>query len=103
MTMAVRAALSPTLALFAMGLASSKLRARAEALKLPQPHAVDYVIRPFAQDEIGALARRNHILAQVNKIDRLPDAVGSGMRLLVGERGISMEVGLGIAEGGVAQ
>ena len=37
---------------------------------------MDDVIGTFTQDKVGALARGQHILAQIHQIDRLPNAVG---------------------------
>src|ERR1043166_6362364 len=77
--------------------------ASARRSQLPQPHFLHQMVRLFLQDEVGALARGEDVLVQVHEVDAVPDR-GRGLdRLLVVERRIAVEVGLRIAERGLAQ
>ena len=57
----------------------------------------------FAENEIGALARRQNILAQVHEIDRVPQRQRGLARLVLRQRRIAVEISRGIAEGGLTQ
>src|SRR3954451_2296259 len=72
-------------------------------LELSERDFLHQVVRSFLQDQVRTLARRQYVFAQVDEIDPLPDRGRSLHGPLVVELRIAMEVGLGIAEGGLAQ
>src|SRR4030095_4550306 len=73
------------------------------ALQFPQLDASYRVIAPFLQNQVGALARRHHVLAQIGEVDRPPDRPGGLDRLLRSERGVAVEVGQRIPENRLPQ
>ena len=61
------------------------------------------MIRTFAQHEVGAGSRWQHILAQVHQIDGFPNPRRCFAGLDIGIGGIAVEIGFGILECAVAE
>ena len=61
------------------------------------------MIAALFEDELGALARRADVLAQVDAVDRTPDLAGRGHGVSVGEPGVAVEIGPRILEDRGAQ
>src|SRR3954452_10442443 len=73
------------------------------ASQSPQRDLLHHVIGALGQDEVGALPRRQDVLAQIDEIDARPDG-GRGLdRLGIGELGVAVEVRYRITEGGEPQ
>src|SRR5262249_9090732 len=78
-------------------------RERELGLEAPQRHFLDQMALDLLQDQVGALARRQDVLTQIEEIDARPDR-GRGLdRLRVRQRRIAVKVRFGIAERGAAQ
>jgi len=56
------------------------------------------MVAALAQDEIGALPRRQNVLSQIDEIDRAPDRKPRRDRLLLRQRGVAVEIGGRVAE-----
>ena len=69
----------------------------------PQRHFLDLVARDLLQDEVGALARRDDVLVQIDQIDARPDRRRGLDRFRVGRIRIAVEVRFRIAERCAAQ
>ena len=61
------------------------------------------MIRTFAQNQIGAWAGWQNIFFEIDQVNRVPDARGSFFGLRITQRGIAMEIGVGVFECAVAQ
>src|ERR1700752_1411234 len=83
-----------------------RMRSEREALRirsqLPQRHFLHQVACFLLQDQMRALTRRHDVFAQIDQVDPLPDRGCGLLRFLVVQAGIAMEVGLRIAERGLA-
>ena len=66
-----------------------------------QENAAHPVIGALAQDKIGAWSRGQDVFAQVDQVDRVPDARRSCLRLFIAKGGIAVKIGFGILEGAV--
>src|SRR6476620_7193467 len=53
------------------------------SLQLPEGHRLHRMILPFAQDQVGALPRRQDILGEIDEIDGAPQRQPDGPRLLL--------------------
>jgi hypothetical protein len=67
-------------------------RERELRLQPPQRDLLDQVAFDLLQDEVGALARRQNVLAQIEKIDARPDRRRSLNRLRVRQRRVAVKV-----------
>src|SRR3954463_14303526 len=72
-------------------------------LGAPEHDAPDEVVGALLQNQVRPRARRLDVVEQVGPVRALPDRLGDGQRLLVGELRVAVEVGLGALEGAVAQ
>src|SRR3954447_16888712 len=72
-------------------------------LRASKEDPVDEVVRALLQDQVRSGARRLDVVDQIRTVRALPDALGHGERLGVGQLGVAVEVGLGALEGAVAQ
>src|SRR5262249_24379178 len=69
----------------------------------PQRHFFHEVALDLLQDQVGALARRQDVLAQIEEIDAPPDRRRGRDRLRVRQSRIAVKVRFRIAERGAAQ
>ena len=67
-------------------------RSRRTALQLSQPDLAHGVIPPFFQDEIRALAGRQHVLPQINQVNVPPDRASGLGRFLRRQIGVLVEI-----------
>src|SRR5262245_43606580 len=67
-------------------------RERELRLQPPQRDLVDQVALDLLQDQVGALARRQDVLAQIEKIDARPDRRRGLNRLRVRQRRVAVKV-----------
>src|SRR5215471_19885582 len=65
---------------------------RFPGLQLSQPHLIDRMIFALAQDETGAGASGQNIVAQIDHVDPLPNPLRGPGGLRIGEPAIAMEV-----------
>src|SRR6188474_2618620 len=77
--------------------------AKRTRLQLAQPYSSYGVIAPFLEDEMGAVARGQHVLAQIHEIDRLPQAAGRRPAFLRRQVRVAVKIRRGVAEHRVAQ
>src|SRR6478735_7541449 len=80
-----------------------RLRSAAPSSELAQADPPDAVVLALGEDQRGPPPGGPDVLGQVGGVDGVPDPLGGGAGLLVGERGIPVEVGVGVGEGGAAQ
>src|SRR6266480_856339 len=73
------------------------------ALKPPQRHRLYLVVRALLEDQRCARAGRQNVVLEIGEVGAFPYRGCGSDRLFVGQRRITMEVGLRIVEGGVAQ
>ncbi len=61
------------------------------------------MIVAFAQDQVGALPRRQDVFREIDEIDGAPQRQPDGAGLLLRERSVAMEIGGGVAERRLAE
>ena len=71
--------------------------------KLPQRYSFHAMRVTFAQDQIRALPGGEDVLFEIDEIDRAPEFQRLGNCLFVREFGITVEIGVLVAEGRVAE
>src|ERR1700730_14770065 len=67
-------------------------RERKLRLQPPQRHFLDQVALDLLQDQVGALARRQDVLAQIEKVEARPDRRRGLDRLRVRQRRVAVKV-----------
>ena len=76
---------------------------RFPGLQLSQPHLIDRMVFALAQDEPGAGASGQNIVAQIDHVDPLPNPLCGPGGLRIGEPAIAMEVRTRVLKRGAAQ
>src|SRR5262245_6131509 len=85
------------------GLSGRKSSHRLLRSNPPQRDLLDRMAHALAQDQVGAGAGGQDVLAEIDEIDPVPQPLGDGDRFLLLDGRVAVEVRSRIAEGGFAE